>query len=233
MASRRMFAKGIVQGSKFLKMPVSSRELYFQLGMSADDDGVVEAWNVMKITNATEDDLRVLVSKGYIKILNDDLLTYLLDWKTNNYIRGDRYHASIYKDLILELTDGDTQNDNQMATIGIPNDNHCVTEVSIGKINKRKINKKKNFPPTVEEVAEYCRERGNGIDAQQFVDYYDARSWYSGKTKLTNWKKCVNTWERKKGFVYKPQKEPIVSDAEDEWTDEEFFKAVDSGFGEE
>ena len=46
-----MFAKNVVQSSKFLKMPVSSRELYFQLGMSADDDGIVEAWNILKITN--------------------------------------------------------------------------------------------------------------------------------------------------------------------------------------
>ena len=134
MAARRMFAKGIVQSSKFLKMPVSSRELYFQLGMSADDDGIVEAWNVMKLTNATEDDLRVLISKGYIAILNnEDLIAYLTDWNTNNSIRQDRKHDSIYKDLLLMLTDDN--NDNQLTTTCQPNDNQCETEVSIGKDN--------------------------------------------------------------------------------------------------
>ena len=52
-------------------------------------------------------------------------------------------------------------------------------------------------PPTVEEVADYCRERGNGIDPQAFVDYYTSANWYRGKTKITDWKACVRTWERK------------------------------------
>ena len=52
-------------------------------------------------------------------------------------------------------------------------------------------------PPTVEEVAAYCRERENGIDPQAFVDYYTTANWYRGKTKITDWKACVRTWERK------------------------------------
>ena len=104
MAERRMFAKSIVQGSRFLKMPVSSRELYFQMGMAADDDGVVEAWNIMRLTNAREDDLRVLVAKGFVQILDDeDLIAYLTDWEANNSIRKDRYHAGIYKDLKVQI----------------------------------------------------------------------------------------------------------------------------------
>lgn len=129
MAERRMFAKTIVQGSRFLKMPVSSRELYFQMGMSADDDGIVEAWNVMRLTNAHEDDLRVLVSKGFVRILDgEDLIAYLTDWDVNNSIRKDRYHESIYKDLKLKLSDG-----NQVTTEWQPSDNHCETEVRLGK----------------------------------------------------------------------------------------------------
>jgi predicted phage replisome organizer len=48
-------------------------------------------------------------------------------------------------------------------------------------------------PPTVEQVAEYCRERKNGIDPNRFVDYYTARGW----AKIKDWKACVRTWERK------------------------------------
>ena len=51
-------------------------------------------------------------------------------------------------------------------------------------------------PPTVEEVAEYCRERGNGINAQAFVDHYQANGWTRGKTKIKDWRACVRTWER-------------------------------------
>lgn len=51
-------------------------------------------------------------------------------------------------------------------------------------------------PPTVEEVADYCRERNNGIDAQHFVDYYTANGWKVGKNSMKNWKAAVRTWEK-------------------------------------
>lgn len=50
-------------------------------------------------------------------------------------------------------------------------------------------------PPTVEEVQTYCNERGNGIDAQRFVDFYAARGWLIGKAKMKDWKAAVRTWE--------------------------------------
>ena len=52
-------------------------------------------------------------------------------------------------------------------------------------------------PPTVGEVQTYCTERGNGIDAQHFVDYYEARGWKLGKDTMKNWKAAVRTWERR------------------------------------
>ena len=79
MAQRRMFSIKVIDSAKFLKMPSSSRLLYYDLGMRADDDGIVEAFNVLRMTGATEDDLRILVSKGYIRVLNEDLVTYIVD----------------------------------------------------------------------------------------------------------------------------------------------------------
>lgn len=100
MAERRMFARSIIGGARFLRMPATSRLLYYDLGMAADDDGIVEAFTVMRMTGATEDDLRVLISKGFVRILNEDLVSVILDWKINNYIKNDRYHPSIYADLL-------------------------------------------------------------------------------------------------------------------------------------
>ena len=58
--------------------------------------------------------------------------------------------------------------------------------------------KKKFLPPTVEEVSEYCKERGNGIDANHFVDYYAVNEWKKKDgTPITNWKQCVLTWEQR------------------------------------
>ena len=52
-------------------------------------------------------------------------------------------------------------------------------------------------PPSVEEVRAYCLERGNGIDSQYFVDYYDARGWMIGKNKMKDWRAAGRTRGRK------------------------------------
>ena len=87
MAQRRMFSNRITNSARFIKMPLSSQALYFHLGLHADDDGVVEAFSIMRQTGAVEDDLRILVAKGFVSVLNDDLVTYITDWNENNKIR--------------------------------------------------------------------------------------------------------------------------------------------------
>lgn len=103
MADRRMFSKRIISSARFLKMPVSTQCLYFHLGLNADDDGIVEAYMTMNLVGATEDDLKILVAKNFVQVLNDDLVTYITDWKENNKIRADRKVDSIYKDLLLQV----------------------------------------------------------------------------------------------------------------------------------
>lgn len=98
-----MFSKRIVESARFLKMPPSTQNLYFHLGLNADDDGVVEGYNVMMQTGATEDDLKLLVAKGFVTVLNDDLVTYINDWRENNRIRADRKVDSIYKNLLVKM----------------------------------------------------------------------------------------------------------------------------------
>jgi hypothetical protein len=53
-------------------------------------------------------------------------------------------------------------------------------------------------PPTVEEVQKYCLERQNGIDPQAFVDFYASKNWMVGKSKMSNWKASVRTWEQRR-----------------------------------
>lgn len=98
-----MFAKSIIGSARFLRMPSTTRLLYYDLGMQADDDGVVEAFSVMRTTGATEDDLKVLASKGFVSVLNEDLVAYITDWGRNNYIPKDRYHASLYRNMLIKM----------------------------------------------------------------------------------------------------------------------------------
>ena len=53
------------------------------------------------------------------------------------------------------------------------------------------------IPPSVEEIADYCHERQNGIDARRFFDYYTANGWQQGRGKpIRDWRAAVRTWER-------------------------------------
>lgn len=211
MAERRMFSKSVVNSARFLRMPQTSRLLYYDLGMAADDDGVVEAFTVLRTTGAAEDDLRVLAAKGFVTVLNDDLVSFITDWNINNQLRKDRYHQSIYRELLVKLEDG-----NPMATTWQPTGNQSATQVSIGEVSIGEtsqgegtkaalpptptLERRKRFvPPTLDEVTAYVRERGSKVDPQGFIDFYAAKGWLVGKSPMKDWKAaCRNaeSWER-------------------------------------
>jgi len=52
-------------------------------------------------------------------------------------------------------------------------------------------------PPSLEEVISYCRERKNNVEANNFLNHYEANGWMRGKNKIKDWKACVRTWEAK------------------------------------
>lgn len=228
MAERRMFAKSIIGSARFLRMPPTSRLLYYDLGMAADDDGVVEAFSVMRTTGANEDDLRVLASKGFVNVLNEDLVTYIADWNTNNQLRKDRYRPSVYHELLVRLNDG-----NQMETDWQPSGNQMETQVSVGKdsIGKESVGEGKPptrshfVPPTLEEVTAYVQERGSKVDPQGFIDYYAARGWMVGNAPMQDWKAaCRNaeSWERWDKKPNANDRDRLRSEAD--YGDDNFFK---------
>jgi hypothetical protein len=51
--------------------------------------------------------------------------------------------------------------------------------------------------PSVEEVKTYCLERGNRIDAEQFMNYYAARGWKIGASEMNDWRAAVRSWEKR------------------------------------
>ena len=52
--------------------------------------------------------------------------------------------------------------------------------------------------PTVEEIDGYCKERRNGLDAQQFFDFYESKGWKVGAVKMKDWRASVRTWEQRR-----------------------------------
>ena len=63
-------------------------------------------------------------------------------------------------------------------------------------------------PPSIEQVAAYCQERGNGVDAARFVDFYSSKGWMVGKSRMKDWKAAVRNWERSSDAKATPVKKP-------------------------
>lgn len=99
-----MLSKKIFQSRKFLMMPFEAQALYTHLILSSDDDGVVEAFPIVRMIGAKEDSLGLLVVKKFILPLNDDMVYFITDFEEQNKIRADRVQPSRYRELLLEKT---------------------------------------------------------------------------------------------------------------------------------
>jgi len=121
-----MFSAQIVNADAFLDMPISSQALYFHLGMSADDDGFVSPRKVLRMIGAGDDDLKVLLSKGFVIPFESGVIV-ITHWKQNNYIQADRYTPSIYKAERSRLSC--IQNVYALETIRIPIGDAADTQV--------------------------------------------------------------------------------------------------------
>ena len=49
-------------------------------------------------------------------------------------------------------------------------------------------------PPDIETVSAFILENGYSIDAQRFVDYYNANGWRVGKNPMKDWQAAVRSW---------------------------------------
>ena len=79
--------------------------------------------------------------------------------------------------------------------------------------------KRKRFEkPTLSQITQYCLERNNNVNAEQFYDYYESNGWKVGKNAMKDWKACVRTWERNgydKPIKKKNNKQDALNDMRD------------------
>ena len=70
-------------------------------------------------------------------------------------------------------------------------------EKEIHSSAKSTTTKRKRFEkPTLSQITQYCLERNNNVNAEQFYDYYESNGWKVGKNAMKDWKAAVRTWER-------------------------------------
>ncbi len=101
--ARRMFTDQITRSDAFLKMPQSSRELYFQLISDADDDGFVNnPITIMRIVGATADDMNILELRKFIISFESGVIV-IKHWRIHNLLRQDRYKPTVYQNEMAML----------------------------------------------------------------------------------------------------------------------------------
>ena len=152
MAKKRMFSLDIIDTDLFQEMPTTSRLLYYELCMRADDDGFVGSpKKIQRMVGCSEDDFKVLISKQFI-IPFDTGIVVIKHWKIHNYIQKDRYKQTIYLDEKSQLY----QEENGMYTKCIQNVNNLDTQIRLDKnsIDKNSID--------VEEITK-CYEENIGM----------------------------------------------------------------------
>ena len=119
-------------------------------------------------------------------------------------------------DIFEQPRHGDPRPENQVTenprTENVPQLN-TNNKILNNKILKDKVNKERDGAsrfarPSLEEVREYCEERGNSVDPEHFIDYYEANGWKVGKNSMKDWKAAVRNWEKRDGgFPPKKKKE--------------------------
>ena len=203
MALRRMFSQKIVGSDAFLEMSTSTRELYFQLGMYADDDGFISPRKIMRMIGASDDDLKMLVAKKFVLPFDNGVLV-IKHWKMNNEIKSDRYKSTEYYEqkqmLFLKennaYTFDSTQGISLIKTKCIQNVSKTDTQVRLGKDRLGKDREILN-PPSEELIAEMtlkyeCTPTQVKNKCDAIINYCDSKT----KT-YKDYKAVLRTWLNK------------------------------------
>jgi hypothetical protein len=138
MAERRMFALKIIDSDAFLDMPDSAQNLYFHLSMRADDDGFISnPKKVMRMIGASDDNLKILLSKRFL-LSFDTGIVVIKHWRLHNYIAKDRYTETIYKEeknrLFVKANGAYTDHPELVDNSYTP----CIQSSDTGKVSKEK-----------------------------------------------------------------------------------------------
>ena len=80
--------------------------------------------------------------------------------------------------------------------------------------------------PTIEEIRQYCLEKGYNVDAEQFFNFYESKGWVVGKAPMKNWRAAVSTWNKREKEI--PQRK---RESRKESAFEHNLKVMDQMFG--
>ena len=168
--------------------------------------------------------LSVFKDLGLIDVLDNGAI-YMLD--IQNFIgkgsseadRKREYRQRIETDRTNVQTNLRQISEKSPPEIEIELEKDIEIEKEIHSSAKSTTTKRKRFEkPTLSQITQYCLERNNNVNAEQFYDYYESNGWKVGKNAMKDWKACVRTWERNcydKPIKKKNNKQDALNDMRD------------------
>ena len=168
--------------------------------------------------------LSVFKDLGLIDVLDNGAI-YMLD--IQNFIgkgsseadRKREYRQRIETDRTNVQTNLRQISEKSPPEIEIELEKDIEIEKEIHSSAKSTTTKHKRFEkPTLSQITQYCLERNNNVNAEQFYDYYESNGWKVGKNAMKDWKACVRTWERNgydKPIKKKNNKQDTLNDMRD------------------
>lgn len=186
LANKRMFTMKIVDSDAFLDMPLSTQCLYFHLNMRADDDGFIgNPKRIMKITGASEDDLRLLIAKRFVLTFEDGVIV-IKHWRMHNTLSRDRYAETSYTDekKMLLLKD----NGSYSLTGGNPIDDTRLMERSGRQTQQRR---NKDATKTLSDI-----DKGLDIELDKDIDKDNNLIVSKDTIRQTDVRRVIEEWNK-------------------------------------
>lgn len=161
MAQKRMFDKRVVSSDRFIDLPHSSKALYFMAGMEADDKGFFQPRKLQRMCGFSDDDFKILISKGYF-ITFDSGVMVVTDWNKNNWLDSRRIVETDYIDELnmLKLINDKYEYLEEKSIAKQMLSENSIEENSIEENNNIYSQEKKdNFDTTIKLIIDYLNSK--------------------------------------------------------------------------
>lgn len=201
----RIIKESICVSDSIDKLSWFEEVLFYRLIVNCDDHGRFDG-RISVIKNrlfplkdnltakSVKDGINKLASVGLVLLYECDgkPFLHLPTWNDHQNVRAKRSKYPAPVDSVQTSENICIQMYANVPDIRIQSESESVSES-----NANDSAHKRFIPPSVNEVSQYCHERGNHVDPQRFVDYYTSNGWMVGKNKMKDWKAAVRTWEQK------------------------------------
>ena len=189
------------------------------------------SWNekilLMEIDSFTAKDRECYISNEYIAELlgisvswASKCLSHLLELGLVRVVKFDgrkRYVESTIQ-FKADLNESSMQDGTKVQHT---NNNEYINNNSLYKKGSSRFQK-----PTIEEIRQYCLEKGYNVDAEQFFNFYESKGWVVGKSPMKNWRAAVSTWNKREKEIPRRKRESRKESAF-----EHNLKVMDQMFG--